>query len=249
MVNKLWHVGTSGWSYKHWKDHFYPPKLKAADWFDYYATRFDSSEINTSFYHLPKEQTVINWATKAPLGFTFCPKLSRYITHMKKLRDVEESLGRFFGVFTPLYPFMGPVLIQLPPQLRYNAVVAAAGFFDLICTQYSEQRFVLEVRHDSWLQEEAIGMLRRYQIGFVIAHSFHFFPYAEWVTSKDVYLRFHGPKELYASGYSEGALREYATKCKQWIAAGHTIWAYFNNDIHGYAYKDAAVLQQLLEQA
>lgn len=247
MVNKLWHVGTSGWSYKHWKDLFYPPKLRLADWFDYYATRFDSSEINTSFYHLPKEQTVINWAAKAPKGFTFCPKLSRYITHMKKLRNVEEPLERFFTVFAPLYPFMGPVLIQLPPQLRYNATVAES-FFDLICTRYSEQRFVLEVQHDSWLHEEAIALLHRYQIGFVISQSFHFFPDAEWVTSKDVYLRFHGPKELYASQYSEETLKAYAIKCKQWMAAGHTIWAYFNNDIHGYAFQDAQVLQRLLEQ-
>jgi uncharacterized protein YecE (DUF72 family) len=248
MVNKLWHVGTSGWSYKHWKDQFYPPKLRQVDWFNYYTTRFDSTEINTSFYHLPKEQTVINWAAKAPTGFTFCPKLSRYITHMKKLRDVEEPLERFFGVFAPLYPFMGPVLVQLPPQLPFNAVVAES-FFHLLRTRYSDQRFVLEVRHDSWLQEEVTRLLHHYGIGFVISQSFHFFPYSEWVTSNDVYLRFHGPKELYASGYSNEALWEYATKCKQWMANGHTIWAYFNNDIHGYAYRDAALLQQLLEQA
>jgi len=247
MVNKQWHVGTSGWSYKHWKDLFYPPKLRAADWFDYYISRFQSSEINTSFYHLPKEQTVINWAAKSPTGFTFCPKLSRYITHMKKLRDVEEPLERFFNVFAPLYPFMGPVLIQLPPMLRFNATVAE-GFFELIRTRYSDQRFVLEVRHDTWLEEEALRLLQQYEIGFVISQSFHFFPYAEYVTSKDVYLRFHGPKELYASGYSEESLQEYAAKCKQWITKGHTVWAYFNNDIHGYAYKDAAALQQLLEQ-
>ncbi|HYH14435.1 MAG TPA: DUF72 domain-containing protein [Flavisolibacter sp.] len=246
MVNKQWHVGTSGWSYKHWKDSFYPPKLRLANWFDYYTSRFDSSEINTSFYHLPKEQTVINWAAKAPKGFTFCPKLSRYITHMKKLRDVEEPLERFFTVFAPLYPFMGPVLIQLPPMLRYNAAVAES-FFDLIRTRYSDQRFVLEVRHDTWMQEEAIRLLHHYQIGFVISQSFHFFPYAEWVTSKDVYLRFHGPKELYASGYSQEMLREYAIKCKKWINTGHTVWAYFNNDIHGYAFQDAQTLQGLLE--
>ena len=247
MVNKQWHVGTSGWSYKHWKDSFYPPRLRAADWFDYYASRFQSSEINTSFYYLPKEQTVINWALKAPEGFTFCPKLSRYITHMKKLRDVEEPLNRFFTLFEPLYPYMGPVLVQLPPMLRFNPEVAES-FFDLINTNYGDHAFVLEVRHDTWMQEEAIRLLHKYDIGFVISQSNHFFPYAEWVTSKHVYLRFHGPQELYASGYSDEQLQEYAIKCKQWMASGHTVWAYFNNDIHGFAFRDAAHLQWLLEE-
>ncbi|MBD0353143.1 MAG: DUF72 domain-containing protein, partial [Flavisolibacter sp.] len=102
MKKERLHIGTSGWSYKHWKGLFYPPEVKTTDWFNYYTQFFDSAEINTSFYHLPKQQTVINWAAKAPSGFTFCAKLSRYITHLKKLRDVDEPLQRFFELFEPL---------------------------------------------------------------------------------------------------------------------------------------------------
>jgi uncharacterized protein YecE (DUF72 family) len=245
MNKKEWHIGTSGWSYKHWKEAFYPPKLKTTEWFPYYAQLFHSSEINTSFYHLPKIETVEKWAEKAPPHFTFCAKLSRYITHMKKLRDVEEPLQRFFEVFSPLYSYMGPVLIQLPPMLRFNALVTE-NFFELITTRYPDHSFVLEVRHPSWLQEEVMALLQQYNIGFVISQSAHFFPYEEWVTAKNVYIRFHGPDALYASGYSDEQLTEYALKCKQWINGGHTVWAYFNNDIHGFAYRDALQLQALM---
>src|SRR5436305_8439995 len=114
------HIGTSGWSYKHWKDIFYPPKLKSTDWLKYYTRFFKTTEINTSFYHLPKPQTIEKWMREVPAGFRFCPKISRYITHMKKLRDPEESLGRFFEIFEPMHKMMGPVLIQLPPSLKFN---------------------------------------------------------------------------------------------------------------------------------
>jgi len=246
MSVRQWHIGTSGWSYKHWKDIFYPQGLKPADWFNWYAQHFHSSEINTSFYHLPKPETVVAWAEKAPKGFTFCPKMSRFVTHMKKLRNVEEPLKRFFEIFAPLYGCMGPVLIQLPPMLRFNEDVAAS-FFKLITTRYPEQSFVLEVRHDTWMQDTSIALMKEYNIGFVISQSAHFFPYAEWVTAKHVYLRFHGPDALYASGYSDEQLRCYADRCRQWISNGHIVWAYFNNDIHGYAFHDAQRFREIME--
>jgi uncharacterized protein YecE (DUF72 family) len=239
------HIGTSGWSYKHWKGTFYPPKLKAVDWFDWYAQQFASTEINTSFYHLPKLQTVEAWAQKAPPHFTYCPKMSRYITHMKKLQQVEEPLQRFFEIFSPLYSLMGPVLIQLPPMLHFKQELATR-FFDLLVTRYPDQSFVLEVRHESWLQDSVAQLLQQYGIGFVISQSAGFFPYAEWVTSTNVYLRFHGPEALYASPYSEDMLHAYALKCKQWLREGRQVWAYFNNDIHGYAYEDARRLIGML---
>jgi uncharacterized protein YecE (DUF72 family) len=176
MAGKVY-IGTSGWSYKHWKESFYPPKLKATDWFDYYAGFFNYSEINTSFYHLPKPKTVETWASKAPEGFVFCAKLSRYITHMKKLRDCREPLLRFFEVFAPLQNLMGPVLVQLPPMLHFHAHVAEEFFNELLF--YKENSFVLEVRHVSWLEKNAISLLKKYKIGFVISQSDNVFPYAE----------------------------------------------------------------------
>jgi uncharacterized protein YecE (DUF72 family) len=245
MSGKIY-IGTSGWSYKHWKETFYPPKLKSTDWFDYYASFFNCSEINTSFYHLPKPKTVETWASKAPEGFLFCPKLSRYITHMKKLRDCKEPLLKFFEVFAPLQHLMGPVLIQLPPMLHFHAHVAEEFFHELLF--YKENDFVLEVRHESWLQKEAIALLKKYKIGFVISQSDNVFPYAEFVTSKHIYIRFHGPGALYASGYNVEMLHAYAIKIKSWIKQRKKVWAFFNNDVHTHAIYDAQKLRSFIEQ-
>jgi uncharacterized protein YecE (DUF72 family) len=239
------HIGCSGWSYKHWKELLYPAGLKTTEWFGYYATLFDCVEINTSFYHLPKEQTVINWAAKAPPGYLFCPKLSRYITHMKKLRGVEEPLERFFTIFEPLQAFMGPVLVQLPPMLKFNYEVAEA-FFSLLKKAYGRYDYVLEVRHDSWLSDESLVLLTQYEVGLVISQSGGFFPYSEAITAPNIYLRFHGPAELYASPYSDEMLAAYAHKIRQWTSEGYSVWAFFNNDIHGHAFRDAQRLKTLL---
>src|SRR5687768_2886137 len=127
-IKQTFHIGTSGWSYKHWKDIYYPAGMKPTDYLEYYSREFEIAEINTSFYQLPKKQTVFNWVAKVPGGFKFCPKLSRYITHMKKLNDPEEPLQKFFEIFEPMCPVMGPVLIQLPPSLKYNKNVAETFF-------------------------------------------------------------------------------------------------------------------------
>src|SRR5687768_16229548 len=194
------HIGTSGWSYKHWKDIFYPPRLKQTEWLAYYSQYFYIAEINTSFYHMPKHQTVLNWIEKAPTGFKFCPKLSRYITHMKKLKEPEEPLQRFFDVFAPMQSVMGPVLVQLPPSLKFD-YDRAEYFYQLLQNEYKAYEFVMEVRHDTWLQDDSLNLMAKYNIGLVISQSDGVFPYSEMVTAKNIYIRFHGPKELYASGY------------------------------------------------
>jgi uncharacterized protein YecE (DUF72 family) len=244
-MQSLLHIGTSGWSYRHWKDLFYPPKLRSADWFQYYASQFDSSEINNSFYSLPKPPTVEKWAAEAPPGFIFCPKMSRYLTHMKKLRDPAEPLERFFTVFGPLRHLMGPVLLQLPHMVGFRQEVAEPFFESL--RPYRPASFVLEIRHESWLRDEALTLMESYGIGLVISQSDGSFPYSEVVTASNVYLRFHGPRELYASRYSDEMLEEYAGKMKRWLADGHAVWAYFNNDIHGYAFDDARRLRAMME--
>ena len=119
------HIGTSGWSYKHWRNLYYPPKLPASQWLPFYAADFDTTEINSSFYKLPSEETVLKWATQVPDNFLFCPKMSRFLTHMKKLTDPEEPLERFFKIFQPLKKMTGPVLLQLPTILKFNYDTAA----------------------------------------------------------------------------------------------------------------------------
>jgi uncharacterized protein YecE (DUF72 family) len=240
------HIGTSGWSYKHWRGLYYPTGVKVADWLPFYARSFSSTEINGSFYRLPSEETVKRWVEQVPPDFTFCPKMSRFLTHMKKLKDPEEPLERFFGVFEYMKRKMGPVLIQLPPQLKFNYDVAIY-FYRLLTTTYSSYQFVVEVRHDSWLEPDSISLMNQYQIGFVISHSHQAFPYMELVTAKHIYVRFHGPGHLYASSYSEALLQEYAGKFCRWREEGHVVWAYFNNDVHGYAVTDALRLKEMVQ--
>ena len=245
-MNGSIHIGTSGWSYKHWKGLFYPDGLKEVEWLPYYSRFFNIAEINTSFYHMPKHQTVLNWLEKAPKDFLFCPKLSRYITHMKKLKDVEEPLHRFFEVFAPMQGQMGPVLVQLPPQLKWD-YDRAERFYSGLKKEFKTFEFVVEVRHLTWLHQDSLTQMARYHLGVVISQSGGVFPYTEMVTAQNVYIRFHGPGALYASPYSDEMLQEYAHKIKAWARQGHTVWAFFNNDIHGYAFADAQKLQQLCQ--
>lgn len=243
---ELFHVGTSGWSYAGWQGTFYPEKMKPKEYLQFYATKFNNTEINSSFYHLPKEQTVINWVEMVPDEFTFCPKLSRYITHMKKLNEADEPMERFFGKFDKINAKMGPVLVQLPSQVRFNREKAEA-FYKLATERYGEYEFVIEIRHISWYEPESLSLMRKYGFGLVISQSGSVFPYSEEVTARNIYIRFHGPEELYSSSYTEKMLKEYAEKCFRWMDKGHVIWAFFNNtDVGGYAFKNAETFENLL---
>lgn len=244
METKGIHIGTSGWSYKHWKDIFYPPKMKAADYLSFYAQHFSIAEINASFYRLPTIETVINWTQNVPKEFAFCPKMSRYLTHMKKLNEPEDSLERFFEVFAPMQSVMGPVLLQLPHMVPFKYELAEK-LFGLLRKKYRKYEFVLEPRHNGWFEADSLTLMAGYDIGLVISQSGEHFPYSEMITAKNIYIRFHGPAELYASGYTDEMLQKFALKFKQWVKKGHQVWAFFNNDIHGHAFRDAARLKGL----
>jgi len=245
---KAWHIGTSGWSYKHWKEVFYPEKMKPTEYLGFYSQEFDCTEINTSFYHLPKAETVLNWAANTPASFLFCPKLSRFITHFKKLHDPAEGMEVFFSVFDPVADRLGPVLVQLPANATFNPGVTEA-FYQLLATTYKQYEFSMEVRDKSWYSKESLSLMEKYGIGLVIAHSGERFPYKEAVTAKHIYLRFHGPKELYASGYAAQSLRAYARKCVQWLQDKHHVWIFFNNDIAAHALYDARKLRSMIQEA
>jgi uncharacterized protein YecE (DUF72 family) len=239
------HIGTSGWSYKHWRNLYYPPKLPASQWLPFYAADFDTTEINSSFYKLPSEETVLKWATQVPDNFLFCPKMSRFLTHMKKLTDPEEPLERFFKIFQPLKKMTGPVLLQLPTILKFN-YDTAAQLYRLMKSKYRRYAFVMEVRHETWLEQNSLALMSKYDIGLVISQSGYKFPYSEKITAKNIYLRFHGPTELYASSYSDRMLAAFAEKMRRWAEQGYEVWAFFNNDIHGFAPTDAKKLKALL---
>jgi uncharacterized protein YecE (DUF72 family) len=237
------HVGTSGWSYRHWAAGvFYPPEVKSGKYLEYYITQFDCTELNFSFYRLPQARTIQGWAERTPEFFRFCPKMSRFVTHQKKLANIEEPLKLFFERFSILKTRLGPFLIQLPANLRYDAT-RAEGFFILLASYYGGYHFALEARDASWLSDESLGLLRKYRIALVIAHSDGRFPYREAITTDWTYLRFHGPTDLYASDYPTATLRDYAGKIKTWMAQGIEVWAFFNNDAQGYAVKNAKQLR------
>jgi uncharacterized protein YecE (DUF72 family) len=239
-------VGTSGWSYKDWAGGvFYPSEVKPGKWLEYYSTQFDCVELNASFYRMPQEQTLKDWQARVPAHFKFCPKMSRFITQLKKLRDVEEPLSTFFERFDILKSCLGPVLIQLPPSLGFHRG-RTEHFFQLL-QPHRDYRFALEVRHNTWLGEEALDLLRQYDIAFVISQSGGRFPYKETVTTDFVYLRFHGPGALYGSDYSTEVLAGYANKIKVWLEEERAAWAFFNNDLFAYAGKNARQLRELVE--
>lgn len=239
------HIGTSGWSYKHWRDSFYPLSLQATEYLSYYAQFFDTVEINSSFYHLPLVETVQAWTEMVPAGFRFCPKMSRYVTHMKKLRDPDETLPRFLEVFAPMHQHVGLVLVQLPPSLAFHEEVAT-DFFAAMRHSYPGYIYALEVRHASWTGEDALRVLDRHRVPLVISQSGAGFPYVEVTSARDIYIRFHGPGALYASSYSDSELQFFAAKIDAWAAAGHRVWIYFNNDVNTYAVYDALRLRDIL---
>ncbi|MDQ0108843.1 uncharacterized protein YecE (DUF72 family) [Chitinophaga terrae (ex Kim and Jung 2007)] len=240
------HIGTSGWSYAHWRDIFYPEHLAGNELLPWYAKTFKVTEINTSFYHLPLVSTVEKWAGEVPARFKFCPKISRYITHVKRLLEPEETLPKFFDVFDHIHKRLGPVLIQLPPTLQFEQE-RAAHFFQILKDNYKDYTFALEARHESWLADEPMELLKKYRIAWVIAYSGKRWPAAEEVTAKDIYLRFHGPDGHFATSYTNKQIEGYAKKISDWQQQRHRIWAFFNNDGHGYAIKNALTLTDLLK--
>ena len=239
------HIATSGWSYSDWKGPFYPEKMKGADMLPFYAQHFDATEINSSFYRMPRVSTVQGWVDKVPKDFRFCPKMSRYLTQMKRLKEPEEPLERFFTAFEPMTKQLGPILIQLPPSLSFDEGVVL-HLFKLLRSDYRKFEFALEARHKSWLEELPLTILREYDIPLVISQSGVGYPYAELLTTKNVYLRFHGPTKLFSSSYSDEMLQEYADKIKTWSKAGHTIWAFFNNTMGMAGLNNANKLKELL---
>jgi uncharacterized protein YecE (DUF72 family) len=240
-------IGTSGWSYQHWKSIFYPETIKPSKYLEYYITQFDCVELNSSFYHLPKEKTIDGWINRTPSYFRFCPKISRFITHRKRLFEADEPLENFFRVFSSMKDKMGPVLVQLPPGLKYDEP-RIVYFLEVLKQKYSGFRFAFEIRDKSWIRDKFFALLTSYQMAFVIADSGNRYPYSETVTSDLVYLRLHGNEQLYATDYKMEELRGIAIKTKNWLNQNKQVWIFFNNDYHGYAVKNAKELIDIIVQ-
>ena len=236
------HVGTSGWVYRHWRGVFYPRRLPAREWFGYYAAAFDTVEVNNTFYRLPDEQRFGAWARQAPPGFLYAVKASRYLTHLKRLKDAAEPLERFLGRARRLGEHLGPVLYQLPPHWACD-VDRLRAFLELLP---ADLLHVFEFRDPSWYVEEVRELLAAHGACFCI-HDLRGSVSPEWATGPAVYLRFHGPTaRAYAGGYPTARLRLWAERVEAYLESGRDVFAYFNNDDAGHAVADARQLRALL---
>ncbi len=233
-------IGTSGWVYKHWRGVFYPADVSPRAWFAYYTRHFDTVEINNSFYRLPSEGMFDAWREQAPPGFLYAVKASRYLTHMKKLKDPEEPLKTFFERAGHLGRTLGPVLYQLPPHWRVN-LPRLEHFLSILPRGYMH---VVEFREQSWLTEPVFELLARYRVAHCI-HDMRPLQVPPRVTASPVYIRFHGDPE-HGGDYPLDALKSWAARIADWQAQSLPIFVYFNNDPYGFAIKNATTLKELL---
>lgn len=236
-------IGTSGWSYDHWFNGvFYPRNIAKSKAFNYYQTKFNTVELNVTFYRLLPVSTFEGWFNKTRDDFTFAVKGSRYITQNKKLSNAEQPLERFFERAEKLQNKAGPVLWQLAPNFKKNTE-RLTQFINLLPKDY---RHAFEFRHESWFDDEIYDLISNNNAALVMADSPQW-PLVEEVTADFIYARFHGGKILYGSQYSKQELNEWAEKLKSWHSKGMDIYAYFNNDYKGFAPKNALELKHQIQ--
>ncbi|MGB7291620.1 MAG: DUF72 domain-containing protein [Thermodesulfobacteriota bacterium] len=241
------YIGTSGWVYNDWQGIFYPGDLRPKDRLRYFSDHFKTTEINYSFYHLPKSKTYENWYNQTPDSFVFAVKASRFITHVKRLKEVKSAWDRFLENALYLKEKLGPILFQLPPSFRasHENVKRLEEFLQQIANE--DLRFAFEFRHENWCNDEIYRIIKKYNVAWVIADSPRY-PKAEVVTADFVYIRMHGSEKLFSSKYSIEEIEDLAEKIKIWYSKGSDIYTYFNNDFHGYAIENARELLKLLSE-
>ena len=241
MVEGRLYIGTSGFTYNHWRDVFYPRELSEKKWLEYYARHFSTVEINSSFYHLPRLSTCKNWGERVPENFLFAMKASRYITHIKKLRDIEEPVKNFFQVIHSLEKKLGPILFQFPPGMKKD-IPLLEDFIEKLPRGFCH---VFEFRNRTWFEDDLFNLLDNRGITFCI-HDLpkRATPYVE--TGNFNYVRFHGAQAAYSSFYSEKELEKWARRFIECTKTGKDVFSYFNNDMHGYAIENAKTLKHIL---
>lgn len=240
---RTYRVGCSGWNYDSWRHGvFYPDRLPARLWLEFYARHFDTVEVNATFYRLPTEKAVQRWVEQTPDDFVFTLKLSRYVTHVKRLRDLRSSMELFYSRIEPLVrsPKLGPVLWQLPPTFKRDEARLAEALARL-----PPGRHAFEFRHASWFAPEVMELLRAHGVALVIGdrpevHSFQ----THELTADWTFIRFHAGARGRRGNYSDTELREWADRIRSWRV--REVFVYFNNDWEGFAPRNALWLKNLL---
>jgi uncharacterized protein YecE (DUF72 family) len=236
-------IGCSGWNYPHWRERVYPKGLPPKRWLEHYATLFDTVEVNSTFYRLPKVTAVQGWVEQTPPGFLFAVKASRYLTHIRRLSDLEGGVQRFYERIDPLVgsPKLGPVLWQLPPNFRRDDERLASALEAL-----PSGRHCFEFREPSWYVDEVYRLLRERNAALVIGDSPKY-PFRSLELTADwTFIRFHHGSRGRNGNYSERELEEWAGRIAAWRDSGADVHAYFNNDWEGFAVKNGLRLRELL---
>ena len=226
-------VGCSGWQYRHWRNDFYPAGLPATRWLEHYASVFDTVELNNSFYRLPDAETFDAWRERVPPGFLFAVKASRYLTHRKKLIDPEEPVALLLSRASHLGATLGPILYQFPPRWRLNLDRLTV----FLRTLPPGLTHVVEFRDPSWYVPEVFDALATHHVSLCL-HDMEGSATGLQRVGPVVYIRFHGPAR-YNGAYSDARLATVAAWCREQLAGGCPVFAYFNNDIGGHAPRDA----------
>jgi uncharacterized protein YecE (DUF72 family) len=235
-------VGTSGWIYKGWAGTFYPPGIKSPGHLEFYATKFNTVEINATFYRLPLPGMVKGWRERSPRDFVFAVKGSRFITHMKKLNVDKPSIRKFFERAKLLKKKCGPILWQLPPNFGFNSE-RLGSFLKAVPKRYEH---AVEFRHPSWYEHpETFDLLRKYGAAHVSVSSLRM-PMNLNVTADFVYIRFHGLEHGAAHDYTRNELQPWADHCRRCVDNGIAIFAYFNNDWNTRAPGNAELFREMI---
>jgi uncharacterized protein YecE (DUF72 family) len=235
-------IGCSGWSYRDWRQSFYPPKLATSRWLEHYATRFDTVEVNATFYRLQSEDTVRNWSTQVPEGFLFAVKASRYLTHIRRLKEVDTGLRRFWDPLEPLRESgkLGPVLWQLPETFHRDDDALGR-----LLAALPSARHCFEFRHASWFSRPVYELLESHGASLVIGDDARReLPHAAPIGPL-AYLRLHYGSRGRAGNYSEHELDGWRRRIAAWRAR-REVFVYLNNDWQGFAPRNAAYLRRSL---
>ncbi|MDA8384060.1 MAG: DUF72 domain-containing protein [Betaproteobacteria bacterium] len=235
------HLGTSGWSYAHWVGPFYPAAVPRSQWLAYYASHLESVEINNTFYRLPSAETIASWHDATPTHFLFAVKASRFITHVKRLREPSQTLSPFLERVTHLQGKLGPILFQLPPRFP-SSPDRLAGFLRALPAGLA---YAFEFRDRSWFNDRTYGLLAERNAALCIYELNGQTPSLE-ATARFVYVRLHGPDGPYRGGYDEARLAHWAERCRAWTQEHRDVFLYFDNDEAGHAPRDALALAGLL---
>ncbi len=238
-------IGTSGYVYSHWEGIFYPDTLPKSKKLEYYCSHFRTVELNNTFYRLPSEKVFESWYKRSPKNFIFAVKVSRFITHIKNLKNCKRPWKIFLERYLILRERLGPFLFQLPPFLKKDSK-KLKNFVEMLHKNSPKNlKFAFEFRDESWCNEEIYQILKEKNIAWVIADSPHW-PKRYEITANFVYVRMHGSKALFSSDYTKKELEELANQIKKWKKKKLDIFVYFNNDVQGFAVKNAKELINLL---